>query len=173
MDMIQIAIAPSRRPGVASIGRGRCASHKDSFIADQRGAVAFEMLIVFLFLGVSLLLPLADVAIAGIQYISAWEALRGFGQSIQYSPPPDVTNASSWESTALAKADPKFPISNFQLICSDNTVCSATNAALPGAKYYSYTTTVTLAPMVLRSVLCTSGNANPCTFTLFYSERFQ
>ena len=27
-------------------------------------------------------------------------------------------------------------------------------------KYYSYTTTVTLAPIVLRSVLCTSSNAN-------------
>jgi hypothetical protein len=26
---------------------------------------------------------------------------------------------------------------------------------------------------VLRSVLCTSSNANPCTFTLPYSERFQ
>jgi hypothetical protein len=40
-------------------------------------------------------------------------------------------------------------------------------------KYYSYTTTVTFAPMVLRLVLCTSGSANPCTFTLFYTERFQ
>ena len=147
-------------------------SHKKSFIVDQRGAVAFEMLIVFLFLGVSLLLPLADVAIAGIQYISAWGALRAFGQSIQYDPPPDVTNASGWKSSKLAKADPRFPIPNIQLVCGDsNAACSASNAGSP--KYYSYTTTVTLAPTVLRSVLCTSSNADPCSFTLPYSERFQ
>src|SRR2546429_4046815 len=42
-----------------------------SLLSDHRGAVAFEMLIVFLFLGVSLLLPLADVAAAGFQFISA------------------------------------------------------------------------------------------------------
>jgi hypothetical protein len=145
-------------------------SKKDSFIADQRGAVAFEMIIVYVFMSFSLLLPLADVAIAGLQYISTWEALRAFGQSIQYNAPPDVTNASSWASTARAKADPNFPIPSIQLICG-GAACSTSNTASP--QYYSYTTTVTLAPMVLRSVLCTSGNANPCTFTLTYSERFQ
>jgi hypothetical protein len=142
---------------------------KNSFIADQRGAVAFEMLFVFGFMILSLLLPLADVAIAGFQYVSAWEALRAFGQSIQYAPPPDVTSASSWTSSALAKAVPGFPISNFQLVCGDTkSVCSTTNTVSP--KYYSYTTTVTLNPMVLRSALCTS---NPCTYTLPHSERFQ
>ena len=146
-------------------------SRKD-FIADQRGAVAFEMPIVYLFMIISLLLPLADVAVAGFQYISAWEALRAFGQSIQYAPPPDVTNASSWASTALAKADPSFPIPSITLVCGDSQIaCSATNAGTP--KYYSYTTTVTLAPIVLRPALCTSGNANPCAFILTYSEQFQ
>jgi hypothetical protein len=145
---------------------------KNSFIADQRGAVAFEMLFVFGFMILSLLLPLADVAIAGFQYVSAWEALRAFGQSIQYAPPPDVTSASSWTSSALAKAVPGFPISNFQLVCGDTkSVCSTTNTVSP--KYYSYTTTVTVAPIVLTAVLCTSGNGNPCSFTLSYSERFQ
>ena len=72
----------------------------------------------------------------------------------------------------LAKADPRYPINNLQVVCGDtNAACSASNTASP--KYYSYTTTVTLSPMVLRSVLCTSGNANPCSFTLPYSERFQ
>jgi hypothetical protein len=114
-------------------------------------------------------LPLADVAVAGFQYISAWQALRACGQLIQYAPPPDLTDTSSWSSVALAKADPKHPISNFQLICGDsNAVCSNANTASP--KYYSYTTSITLAPMVLKSVLCNGGN---CTFTLPYSERFQ
>ena len=146
-------------------------SHIKSFIANQRGAVALEMPGVVLFLMMSLLLPLADLAIAGFQFVSAWGALRAFGQSIQYNPPPNITNASAWTSSALAKADPRFPIQQFQLVCGDtNTVCSPSNSASP--TYYSYTTTVTLSPMVLSSVLCTSSNANHCSFTLSYSGRF-
>ncbi|MBR0722613.1 hypothetical protein [Bradyrhizobium manausense] len=142
---------------------------KRSFIADQRGTVAFEMPIVYLFIIISLLLPLADVAVAGFRYISAWQALRAFGQSILYSPPPDVTNPSSWVSAATAKADSNYPISNFQLKCGNgNATCSAGNNVPP--MYYSYSTSITLAPIVLSSVLCASGN---CTFTLTYTEQFQ
>jgi hypothetical protein len=146
--------------------------HKGFFIADQRGAVAFEMPIVYLFIVMSLLLPLADVAIAGFQFISAWEALRAFGQYVQYHSPPDVTNTSSWAST-LPNTVAGYPINNVQVLCGDaNAVCSSTNITLP-TKYYSYTTTVTVAPMILSSVLCTSSNANHCSFILPYSERFQ
>ncbi|WP_456815237.1 MULTISPECIES: hypothetical protein [unclassified Bradyrhizobium] len=150
------------------------ASLKRSLIADQRGAVALEVPIVYVFLLLIVLLPLADVALAGFQYISAFAALRGFGQAILYSPPPDVTNASSWASAALAKADSRYPIPSITLICGEsNAVCSSSNSDPSQPKYYSYTTTITLAPMVLRSVLCVSGNTNPCSFTLYYSERFQ
>jgi hypothetical protein len=150
---------------------GALARHKASFMADQRGAVAFETIIVYLFMVTSLLLPLADVAAAGFQFISAWEALRAFGQYVQYHSPPDVTNTSSWTST-LPNTVAGYPINNLQVVCGDTTaVCSTTNIASP--KSFSYTTTVTVAPMVLRSVLCTSSNANPCAFTLPYSERFQ
>jgi hypothetical protein len=150
--------------------RDRLVSRRVFFIADQRGAAAFEMLIVFGFLGVSLLLPLADVAAAGFQFVSAWEALRAFGQKIQYSPPPDVTNWASWKS-ALPTSVSGYPINNLQVLCGI-TACTTANIS-GSAKYYSYTTTVTVAPIVLKSVLCTSGNANPCSFTLSYSERFQ
>jgi hypothetical protein len=171
---MQIAGVRTRRPQSVSIGRGRPARHKEPFIADQRGAIAFETIIVYIFLVSFLLMPLADVAAAGFQYISAWEALRAFGQSIQYNTPPDVTNASSWETTAMAKADPNFPISNFQLLCGDSkAACSASNivtaTGAPAVKYYSYTTSITLKPLVLKSVLC----PNSCTYTLPYSERFQ
>src|SRR3954447_25108486 len=77
---------------------GRLKSRKGSFTADPRGAVAFEMVFVFAVLMFSLLLPLADVAVAGFQYISAWEALRAFGQYIQYNNPPDPTAPGSWAS---------------------------------------------------------------------------
>jgi len=145
-------------------------SGKRSLIADQRGAVAFEMPFVYFFLITVLLLPLADLGIAFYQYASAWEALRAFGQSIQYSPPPDVTNTSSWATAALAKADSRYPIPSIQVICG-TAVCASGNTVSP--MYYSYSTTVTLNPMILRSVLCTSGNSNSCAFTLPYTERFQ
>lgn len=153
-------------------GQRRFKRHKDSFMADQRGAVAFETIIVFSFMMFSLLFPLADLAFAGFQYISAREALRGFGQSIQYSPPPDVTNTSSWASTALAKADSRYPIPSIQVLCGSSTAATCSPGNMTAPRYYSYSTTITLAPLVLRSVLCTSSNADPCTYTLPYSERF-
>jgi len=155
--------------------RSEVGGRKETFVADQRGAVAFEMPFVFGFMILVLLLPLADMAIAGFQFISAWGALRSFGQSIQYSPPPDVTNVSTW--TAAAKAmvnndpDQIYKIQNLQVVCGDSSaVCSPSNTASP--KSYSYVTTVTLSPMtpMLKPVLCPNGN---CTYTLPYSERFQ
>ncbi|MCA1395725.1 hypothetical protein [Bradyrhizobium sp. BRP56] len=142
---------------------------KRSLIADRRGAVAFEMLFVFAFLFLVILLPLADLALAGFQYIQAFAALRGFGQYLQYNQPTDVTSTSDWLTTVRPRAavNPSYPISDPQIICGDNqTGCS--DATL-SPKYYSYTTTITFAPMVLRSVLC----SNSCTYTLSYSERFQ
>lgn len=149
--------------------RGKLVSHKGPFIADQRGAVAFEMPFVFFFLMMILLLPLADVAIAGFRYISAWQALRAFGQSIQYSPPLDVTSTSSWSASAIATAEAAlgYPILNFKVLC-DGVTCTSANS-VGSIKSYSYQTSITLTPMTpgLKSVLCPNG----CT--LPYSERFQ
>jgi hypothetical protein len=99
--------------------------------------------------------------------------LRAFGQYVQLHPPPDVTNTSGW---TLPTTVAGYPISNVQVLCGDTSagaVCSSANVTLP-TKYYSYTTTVTLSPFkYLKPVLCRSSNANPCSFTLPYSERFQ
>lgn len=141
-------------------------SHKNSFIADQRGAVAFETMIVYVFLVASLLMPLADVAAAGFQFISGWTALRSFGQYIQYNNPPDPANSASWAS-GLRTSVAGYSIGNIQVMCG-SSVCSSGNVtSVP--KYFTFTTTVTLAPIVLSSVLC----PNSCTYTLAYSERFQ
>ncbi len=153
-------------------GRGRCA-----FVGDQRGAVSLEMLILFVFLMFSFLLPLADMAIAGFRYISAWQSLRAFGQYLQYNQPPDVTSASTWMATAIGKSDSRFPVQSITLVCGNsNIACSTGNADSTNPdkpKYYVYTTTLTLTPMVLRSALCVSSNNDPCSYTLPYSERFQ
>jgi hypothetical protein len=160
------------KPLVLAIG-SLVVSKKESFIADQRGAIAVETILVYLFMVTSLLLPLADVAIAGFQYISAWQSLRAFGQYLQYNQPSDVTNTSNWSgpSTTVHSRAIAAGISDPIVVCGDNTTGCSDASLLP--KYYSYTTTVTLAPVVLRSLLCTSSNANPCSFTLPYSERFQ
>jgi hypothetical protein len=151
-------------------------SRKESFIADRRGAVSFEMLVVFAFLMFGLLLPLADLAIAGFQYISAWAALRSFGQYIQYNNPHDPTDLTTWEK-GLQTTVGGYTIGNIQVMCGEDASKACSNAALT-PKYYTFTTTLTLAPMVLRSVLCPSTDsrwyvAASCTYTLPYSERFQ
>jgi hypothetical protein len=140
---------------------------------DQRGAVSFEMPFVFMFMIFSLLLPLTDLAIAGFRYISAYEAMRGLGQYLQYHAPTDVTNWSNWASSLPATATTirGYTMSNVQVMCTNvSTIapCSSTNPNSP--MFYTYTTTVTLSPMVLNSVLCSNST---CTSTLQYSERFQ
>jgi hypothetical protein len=147
----------------------RTKSRRGRLIADQRGAVSFELVMVYPLLLLGIMLPLADLAIAGFRYLSAREALHAFGQSILYSPPDDLANTSDWFSATLTKAGQlDYPISNFQLVCGDGgAACSSGNTASP--KYYSFDTTVTLAPIILSSLLC-SGS---CTYTLSYSARFQ
>jgi hypothetical protein len=166
-----------RRPRLSEAGSGKLRAaaafaRRRSFLGDQRGAVAFETLIVYLFMVTALLLPLADVAAAGFQFISGWEALRGFGQYVQYFPLSDPTNFSAWPA---GKTVAGYTISNVKVVCGDVTPPVACTDATKVPKYYSYTTTVTLAPIALldRSILCTSSNANPCSYTLNYSERFQ
>ena len=139
-------------------------------LKDSRGAVALETPFVLMFLFFSLLFPLADMAIAGFRFIAAYQAMRDFGQYVQYHTPPDITNWTSWKS-ALPSAINGYTISGVRVVCGDtNTDCSGTNIASP--KYYNYATTVTVSPMVLGPVFCGGGKTS-CSFTLNYSERFQ
>jgi hypothetical protein len=150
-------------------GRSRGRRHKGSFTADQRGAVAFETLVVYFFMVTGLLLPLADVAAAGFQFISAWAALRSFGQYLQYNPPADVTSTSGWPAQTTVGG---YTMSNIQVLCGNTgagAACTSTNVNTLPTKYYSYATTLTLSPILLKSVLCPSS----CTYTLTSTERFQ
>jgi hypothetical protein len=149
------------------------ARHKVSFLADQRGAVAFETILVYSTLVIFLFLPLADVAAAGFQYISAWAALRSFGQYLQYNTPADVTSTSTWLS-GLQTTVGNYTISNIQVLCGNTSAgvaCTSTNVNTLPVKYYSFTTSFTLAPisMLTKPMLCPST----CTYTLTSTERFQ
>jgi hypothetical protein len=156
-------------------GRGGPAS-RASLLADQRGAVAFEMLIVFGFLIIVLLLPLADMAIFGFKYISAWQALRAFGQSIQYSPPDDVTQPGDWVTRVTSNTSLNYAIKNLQIMCIDNSnvvsICSGSPP--PPRKYFSFNTSFSFTPMPGDFVVIKALGCQPtCTYTLPYSERFQ
>jgi hypothetical protein len=136
-----------------------------TLLSDQRGAVAFETLIVWLFMMMSLLLPLADLAIAGLKFISAYQALRDMGQRTQYST-FDVTDPASitnWKSSLPTTVD-GYPISA-TVYCGDPGI-EAPCAAATWPKYYIFSTSFTLSPMVLGSVLCSTCPVN-------YSQRFQ
>ena len=139
--------------------------HKDSFIADQRGAVAFEMPIVYAFMMFILLLPLADVAIAGFKFISAYQALRDMGQRTQYSTPDatDPASISTWQSSLPTTVD-GYTVSA-TVRCGDaGTAPPCAGTTFP--KYYTFQTSFSLSPIVLGSVLCS-------TCTVNYSQRFQ
>jgi len=140
-------------------------SKKDSFIADQRGAVAFETILVYLFMITSLLLPLADVAVAGLKFNSAYQALRDMGQRTQYSTPDatDPASISTWQSSLPATVD-GYPVSA-TVYCGDpGTVAPCAGTTFP--KYYIFSTSFTLSPMVLGSLLCSTCPVN-------YKQRFQ
>jgi hypothetical protein len=147
-------------------------SRRKSFIEDQRGAAALEMPFVWGFLMLGLLLPLADLTIAGVRFISAYQALRNMGQFAQYRPPPsDVTSSTSitnWQNS-LPPVD-GYTVSA-QVYCgyppSPTTLAPCASTALP-PYYYIFSTSFTFSPIIpmLQSVLCS-------TCTVSYSQRFQ
>jgi hypothetical protein len=149
--------------------RRRFGGHRASFIADQRGAVAFETPIVYLFIMMSLLLPLADLAIAGFKFISAHQALRDMAQRTQYNPPADVTSSSAianWTNSLPTTVD-GYPVTP-QVYCGNPGTLApcAPDTGTISPKYYTFTTSFALSPMVLGSVLCS-------TCTVNYSQPFQ
>jgi hypothetical protein len=124
-----------------------------------------------------LLLPLADLGVAGFQFIFAWQALRNFGQYVQYNPPANVVTDWASSTAALTKIssqlDPRYPINNITLFCEGGAnPCSSAHPSTP--RYYSYQTTVTLSPTVLTGLLCPNPpTVPPCSFPLYYSVPFQ
>ena len=137
-----------------------------TLLSDQRGAVALEMPAVVLFMMIWLVVPLADLAIAGLRFISAHQALRDMGQRTQYSTPDatDPDSITNWKSSLPTTVD-GYPI-NAKVYCGDPGT-EAPCAGTTWPKYYTFTTTFTLSPMVLPpSVLCRSCTVN-------YSQRFQ
>jgi hypothetical protein len=179
--MIHIGLISEKRRRLLSLGYTRLsatgsgkhtavapARHKNSFIRNERGAVALEMPLAYLFIILLFLFPLADLANFGFQFISAYQALRNLGQYTMYHVPPDVTNPSSWASSLPSTG---YTI-NTNVYCGDNNPPTACTSSSTVPKYYLFSTNITVAPLVM-TVLCKSGSANPCIYTLTYTERFE
>ena len=148
------------RVGITELKRRRI-----SFIADERGVASFELIIVYPFLLIGLMLPLADLAIAGFQFNSAYQALRDMGQRTQYSTPDatDPNSISAWQ-RSLPTTVGGYAIT-VTIKCGDaGTPPPCAGTAFP--KYYTFQTSFSLSPMVLGSLLCG-------TCTVNYSQRFQ
>jgi hypothetical protein len=126
------------------------------------------MPIVYLFLVMGLLLPLADLAVAGIKFASAYQALRDMGQLTQYQPPPnDITSSASitsWTGSLPTSVD-GYPVSA-KVYCGDPGTLAPCASSITLPKYYTFTTSFTLSPMVFQSVLCSACIVN-------YSQRFE
>lgn len=138
-----------------------------TLLSDQRGAVAFETIIVCLFMVILLLLPLADLAIAGLKFNSAYQALRDMGQLTQYSnlDATDPASISTWQSSLPTTVD-GYTVSA-TIKCGDSGTAPPC-AGTTWPKYYIFSTNFTLSPMspMLGSLLCS-------TCTVNYSQRFQ
>ena len=80
-----------------------------------------------------LLLPLADLAVAGFQFVSAWQALRSFGQYAQYLR-HDVTDLSG-RNSKLPTTVAGYPISNLQVVAAMQ-ILTAPRATLIRPKSY-------------------------------------
>ena len=140
-------------------------SRKHSFIADQRGAASIEMIFVYPILALGLLFPLFDVGNAGFRYIAAHQALRDMGQRTQYSLPGDVTDSSSytaWKNSLPGTVD-GYAITA-KVYCDGTEAPCSSSSTIP--KYYTFSTSFTLSPVVLGQMLCS-------TCQVSYSQRFQ
>lgn len=143
--------------------------NKHRLLADQCGAVAFEMPFVILFIFFSFIIPIADFAVYSYKYISGFQALRDAGQYMQYHPPADVTQ--SYTLPASVATISGYPIT-VQLYCGRLVNSCVGSATVASPMYYTFQTSYTISPSTLmKPVLCGSSNPN-CTFALTYTERF-
>jgi Flp pilus assembly protein TadG len=128
---------------------------------DRRGVAALEFGVIALVV-IALLLPITDLVVAALQYMSAYQAMRDLGAYAQYHAPPDVTNTSGWTLPATTAQ----VIATTVLCGNTATACSAGNTNSP--KWFRFSTDIVVAPMFPAVVPGLAG-----TYTLSYSERFQ
>ena len=126
-------------------------------VSDRRAVAAIEFGMVGLFL-VGLLLPISDLGIAALQFMTAYQNVRNLGAYFQYHTGSIDTTTTPWTVTL-----PTGYTGTVQVMCgSTNTVCGNT-ATVP--KWYVFSTSFTVSPIFVTAL---AG-----TYTVQFSERFQ
>ncbi len=140
-------------------------------LRDTQGVAAVEFAVVAPVM-IALLLPMADIGIAALRYISLYQELRSAGQYALYNKPPDLMTTTSdvrvYLKSYFASELPPDNASETSTVdvCGDTVAsCGATVPASP-PRSLRFTTTFKLQPIIW-DVGCTSG----CTVTYF--ERFE
>jgi hypothetical protein len=110
---------------------------------DCRGVAALEFSVIVTLL-VLLLMPITDFARAASQYLQAYQRLREVGAYVQYNPPPDPNNASTWEAN-IATLISQFGITNGSVTiqCASGSNCQASL----GTRAITLSGTITIAPI--------------------------
>jgi Flp pilus assembly protein TadG len=137
---------------------------------DRRGVAALEFGLIAPLM-IALLLPIADLGFAALQYISAYQALRAVGAYALYHPPPDLANRSDLQAKLefeLSQAVSATTTETKVKICGD-TLASCSDDAVPVStpRSFLFTTTLTITPIFPAFDVCGGG----CT--VHYLERFQ
>jgi Flp pilus assembly protein TadG len=112
---------------------------------DRKGVAAVEFAIIVPVL-IALLLPIADVGIAAMSYISAYQSVRDAAAYAMYNPPKDLNNIPT---TYLSQQLPP----NTSVIACGDTVCTTVPAAPTSLLF---TRTITLKPFIF-DVGCSAG----------------
>jgi Flp pilus assembly protein TadG len=133
---------------------------------DRHGIAALEFALIMPVV-IALFVPIADVGMAALQYMTAYQSVRTAGAYARYHPPTDITDlaAGSWKTTVLGMLPPGSAV---HAKCGDPDSapiadCSTANLAQP--RWFEFSTIVNLDPLIVESL----RGAYPVD----YSERFQ
>lgn len=115
------------------------------FLRDTRAVSAVEFAVAASVM-VALLLPITDIGIAALTYISAYQSVRNVADYAAYNPPPDLTAIST------NYLQQELPPNTTVIACGD-TACT-TPPASPTSLLF--TKTFTLTPIIF-NVGCSAG----------------
>lgn len=107
---------------------------------------------------VGLLLPISDLGIAALQFMTAYQNVRDLGAYAQYHTGLINTATTPWTVTL-----PAGYAGTVQVMCGNTNTLCANTATVP--KWYVFSTTFTVTPIFVTAL---AG-----TYTVRFSERFQ
>jgi len=144
---------------------------------DRRGVSALEFAMIGSVMA-TLVVPITDIGIATVTYISAYQSLRSVGAYALYNPPSDVTDSTilanylSGKLPATTKVMTNTITNTTVSVCAGNTNITPTSCVAPTTASpplsFLFKTTVTLNPIIFPL-----GCKSPTGCQITYVEQFQ